>query len=718
MKRIDTFLPILTLCLFGAPLTYAQWGSNHGIVGHDGLGAVHSGWRDSGYRPVSFTGFQQDGNPHFSGIWEKRPSPDYYFYYGMNEYWLDKRIVDFGADGYRITSLEHYLYLNEVRYIATWEKWNGLERAVDKSVPLSSIETLVSQRGAEGFRPLDIDVIDDGGVLKVTLIWEAEGEYQRELVWDVEENELQRVVDDYAREGLRPIDISIYFDETAFKLMVLFENSSGRSRITASGFNHVSYQAEFSAMVADGYRPICLSGVADGSHDRYAVIWEKENIPLPSGSYTVTGLQNDSLMGLDLAVKSFMQDRDITAGSLCVAVGDTIVYERGYGWQDYDLERPLRASALFRIASLAKPVTAAAIRKLVAAGAIQLDDYVFDLGQTEPGILSTDGWIVGDERLQNVTIQHLLDHKGGWDRAISGDPIFMRTTIPNALGVDMPASQLAIAEWMVGQPLDFNPGTRYAYSNFGYLLLGLIIEEVVGGDATTWIAQNIFNPIGVTEDDFQLARTLPENRHSREPVYLSPAFGGYNLYHPDRHAAWPDGAWDIEVMEAHGGWITTARAYVTFLQNYWINGEPREGGGRSYTFFGSLDGTRTVARQLPNDISYVAFFNRRSDDASNDHLITSIIEGAISQVSQWPSLDPANVPVELPTLSIDVGFGESQVDLQWSTQEGRVYDLWQSNDLSNWNAVGYPLVGDEAIHAERSVELQEGGSVFFRVSVE
>lgn len=52
----------------------------------------------------------------------------------------------------------------------------------------------------------------------------------------------------------------------------------------------------------------------------------------------------------------------------------------------------------------------------------------------------------------------------------------------------------------------------------------------------------------MSNEDFQLARTLPENRSSREPVYLSPGFGGYNLYHPDRYAAWPDGAWDIEVI--------------------------------------------------------------------------------------------------------------------------------------------------------------------------
>lgn len=183
-------------------------------------------------------------------------------------------------------------------------------------------------------------------------------------------------------------------------------------------------------------------------------------------------------------MESFMQDRDITAGSLCVAVEDTIIYERGYGWQDYDFEQPLKKSALFRIASLAKPITAAAILKLAANGSIELDDHVFNLGQTQPGILDVTGWTVGDARLEDVTIQQLLDHAGGWDRSISGDPIFSRTTMPNALNVSMPASQMNISEWVFGQPLDFTPGARYAYSNFGYLLLGLIIEQVTGQDAT------------------------------------------------------------------------------------------------------------------------------------------------------------------------------------------------------------------------------------------
>lgn len=166
---------LVFLCLFFGPLLNAQWASNHGIIGHEGLQTIHSSWWSADYRPIQFTGFQQSDHPHFAGIWEKRPSPYYNFYYGMNQYWLEKRINEFATDGYRITSLEHYMFSGEVRYIAIWEKWNGLNRTIDTLIQLSSFAALLSQRAGEDYLPLDIDVINHNGTLKVSLIRESTG---------------------------------------------------------------------------------------------------------------------------------------------------------------------------------------------------------------------------------------------------------------------------------------------------------------------------------------------------------------------------------------------------------------------------------------------------------------------------------------------------------------------------------------------------------------
>ena len=116
-------------------------------------------------------------------------------------------------------------------------------------------------------------------------------------------------------------------------------------------------------------------------------------------------------------------------------------------------------------------------------------------------------------------MQHLLDHQGGWDRSKSGDPMFESILIGNTLGVPSPPSQTDTVRYMTGRTLDFTPGTATAYSNFGYLLLGLIIEQMTGTDYTAWVQQEILNPQDAAATEIQVGHSLPAQRNSREPWY-------------------------------------------------------------------------------------------------------------------------------------------------------------------------------------------------------
>ena len=74
----------------------------------------------------------------------------------------------------------------------------------------------------------------------------------------------------------------------------------------------------------------------------------------------------------------------------------------------------------------------------------------------------------------------LLQHLGGWDRDVSGDPLAKDAVISRTLGVPMELQHADVIKYMAGQKLDFTPGTKVAYSNFGYLLAGRVIEKVSG----------------------------------------------------------------------------------------------------------------------------------------------------------------------------------------------------------------------------------------------
>src|SRR5207253_9317336 len=130
----------------------------------------------------------------------------------------------------------------------------------------------------------------------------------------------------------------------------------------------------------------------------------------------------------------------------------------------------------FRIASLSKPITSAAILLLVQRGKLNLDQRVFDLLSYEP----LPGETV-DPRLATITMRNLLEHSGGWNRDTTFDPMFMMSVpIAVATGTPAPATTDSIIRYMMGKPLQFNPGSDYSYSNFGYSLLGRVIETITG----------------------------------------------------------------------------------------------------------------------------------------------------------------------------------------------------------------------------------------------
>lgn len=359
-----------------------------------------------------------------------------------------------------------------------------------------------------------------------------------------------------------------------------------------------------------------------------------------AASLPVSGTPVPELDVFDQTMQNYMNARNIKAGVLVVMKDGAIVLEHGYGWKDKTLQTPIQPDAMFRLASIIKPVTEASILKLTWEGKISLDDRVFCVtGSPSNCELTISPFGTPDSRLKDITIQNLMDHEGGWDRDLSGDPMFKSITIANALGVASPPSKEDTVRYMMGQPLDHTPGTQYAYSNFGYLLLGLIIEKNTGQTYTAYIQDNIFNPLGVADTEIELGRTLPQYRNPREPWYSEPLYSGApNVFNPSETVPWPDGGWYLEAMEAHGGMISTGRAMAEFLNAYWINGEPRNGNGQTWWFYGSLDGTYTLAYQRPDGVNLVALFNQRADASYSDYsVIKSLLDTATDSVTQWPT---------------------------------------------------------------------------------
>src|SRR4030042_2786924 len=151
-----------------------------------------------------------------------------------------------------------------------------------------------------------------------------------------------------------------------------------------------------------------------------------------------TGPEVAELSVFDETMKDFMVSNKVSAGSLAITYQGQLVFARGYTWSKAD-SPAIEPTSLFRIASLSKPITSAGIMKLVEENQLGLDDKFIDIlpfgipeGKT------------ADPNLGKVTIRHLLEHLGGWDRDKAFDPMFADKKISKALGKPLPITQADI----------------------------------------------------------------------------------------------------------------------------------------------------------------------------------------------------------------------------------------------------------------------------------
>ncbi|HET9579561.1 MAG TPA: serine hydrolase domain-containing protein [Usitatibacter sp.] len=178
--------------------------------------------------------------------------------------------------------------------------------------------------------------------------------------------------------------------------------------------------------------------------------------------------------------------KDLFAGVALVARGDKVILERAVGYSDREVKRPNTIDTQFRIGSMNKMFTSVAILQLVGRDKLSLDDTV---GKYIPDYPAKDV-------ATKVRIRHLLTHTGG-----TGD-IFG----PDFVKHRMELRTLDDYYRLYGaRALDVEPGYEFRYSNYGYILLGLIIEKVSGMSYYDYVRENIFAPAGMTATD-----SLPE----------------------------------------------------------------------------------------------------------------------------------------------------------------------------------------------------------------
>jgi CubicO group peptidase (beta-lactamase class C family) len=338
---------------------------------------------------------------------------------------------------------------------------------------------------------------------------------------------------------------------------------------------------------------------------------------------------------------AFRRQFSVPASSIAISRNGQFVYDQAVGMGDRQHLMQVQQSSLFRIASVTAPITSVAIFSLIEQGKVNLTDKVFG----PSGILGTKyGKLPYKQYVTDITVDHLLTHTaGGWPND-STDPMF------HNLSWDQTK---LITETIANLPLTNPPGTHWAYSNFGYCVLGRVIEQVTSQPYAPYVQTNILAPCGIST--MQIAANKESQRAPNEVVY-------YGQYSEDPYKI------NIARMDSSAGWIASSTQLVQFLNH--VAGAPgiptllkpatiqvmttpapaypqgsaryargwmvSDDGAGNWWHSGSLPGTTTLMVRAATGMCWAALTNTRTEPSNEiDTALDQMLWNMVRTVPAW-----------------------------------------------------------------------------------
>ncbi len=339
------------------------------------------------------------------------------------------------------------------------------------------------------------------------------------------------------------------------------------------------------------------------------------------------------LSGMEAAARGFMQTYAVPAFSVAVGHTGEIIYRGAFGVADRESNEPLTPMHHFRIASVSKPITSATIFTLIEQGRLRLDQRIFGPG----AILGTAyGGPPYSPGLTDITLEHLLTHTGGGWTNDGNDPMFRNLKMNHA----------ELIAWVLrNRPLDHPPGQHYAYSNFGYCVLGRVIEKVTGQPYAAFATEAVLKRCNI--EDMAIGGNTLAERHRNEVKYYGQGENPYDM--------------NVTRMDSHGGWLARPANLVQFAMhvsdftpppnvlrpetikimttttaanpNYAKGWEINKAG--NWWHNGSLPGTSTIMVRTHSGFCWAAFTNTSRRNSKLDGDLDNLIWTMVQQVKAW-----------------------------------------------------------------------------------
>jgi CubicO group peptidase (beta-lactamase class C family) len=340
------------------------------------------------------------------------------------------------------------------------------------------------------------------------------------------------------------------------------------------------------------------------------------------------------LAAMEGVASAFMSSHSVPGLSVAVARDGDLLYERGFGFADRDQHEPVTPAHLFRIASVSKPITSATLFHLMEEKRLTLEDTVFG----PRGILGdTFGKAPYKPWVEEIRIKHLLTHTGGGWQNDGTDPMFRNPRMSHKELLTWAIENVALAH---------PPGEHFAYSNFGYCILGRVIEKVAEVAYEQHVRETILKRCGVTA--MRIAgNTLAERAPSEVIYYGAGRQDPYNMNvrRMDSHGGWLAAARDLAMFASHVDghsasrnilepasiqeMTTASSANAGYAKGWAVNRTPNWWHG------GSLPGTTSIMVRTASGFCWAALANTREAGTDTGGAMDRMMWDLVRQVKRW-----------------------------------------------------------------------------------
>ncbi|HKK75743.1 MAG TPA: serine hydrolase [Saprospiraceae bacterium] len=630
----------------------SPWVARHNLTG-SAYQSEFSKWSKKGYRLTHISGYGVGNKAYYAAIWEKKSGPAYATHHGMSAASYQQKFTDYAKKGYRVTHISGYYVNGKDYYAAIWEKKSGPAYVARHRLNGTQYQQEFNKWKAKGYRLVHITGYEINRKAHYAAIWEKKSGPALATHHGMSAATYQQKFNQYSSQGYRLEHLSAYTVSGKDYYAAIWEKQSGPAYSARHRLNAANYQAEFDNHYYTGYRPRLVSGYTINGKTHFAAIWDAGKI------------KASDLSKISSKVQQFLSKHNIAGLQVAVSKDEKLMFSRGYGKADLENNLLMGPNHKGRIASISKPITSAAIHKL------DLQDNGFSMTSKVFGPASIFGNTYGTNPLsareKAIRVAHLLEHTAGantWDNngflehtpvdpqtnqrspesPATGDPMFSNTNMSHA----------QLFSWVLNnRNPDYTPGDYYAYSNFGYSVLGRIIEKRTNQSYEAWVRNNILKPAGA--GGMFISKNSRAQKRVNEMVYYGGNPYGANVYRMDSHGGWAGSTIDLLRFMAHVDGrsgkkdVIPASAVSSMKSRNSYSNNPvniNMGYGKGWGVFsngvnhnGSLSGTFSWLEWKDNGMAFALIINSNPGTAAFRSEFGKLGDEIMGLISQWPNHD-------------------------------------------------------------------------------